>query len=323
MKRPHSLMYRPAMPSDMLDPLADVLALLRPEAVLAAELRAHGRWSLAFDRQPAVKFGVIVEGECLVGVRGGSATTLRAGDVFLLGDPPAAFIASDPRTRSRSASELLDDTKRRVVRLGSVRAKPIVRIIGGHFLLDSANAHILLDALPACARIPADEATPLRALMPLLIDEVRSAKLGRTRALDQLSQLVLTYALRWLDSAGGSAGRSGWLRALAHPQIGAALRHIHTTVEKGTSLAELARVAGMSRTVFVARFKDLVGQPPLSYAIQWRVSLAKDTLRTTDRPIGELAFQFGYASESAFSMAFRREVGCSPRAYRNAKSLAK
>jgi hypothetical protein len=74
------------MVSDLLDPLADVLALLRPEAVLAAELRAYGRWSLAFDRQPAVKFGVVVEGECLVGVRGRSATTLRAGDVFLFGE---------------------------------------------------------------------------------------------------------------------------------------------------------------------------------------------------------------------------------------------
>jgi AraC-like DNA-binding protein len=82
----------------------------------------------------------------------------------------------------------------------------------------------------------------------------------------------------------------------------------------GTSLPVLARVAGMSRTAFAARFKELVGQPPLAYAIQWRMSLAKDALRTTDRAIGELAFEFGYASESAFSMAFRREVGCSPRA---------
>jgi AraC-like DNA-binding protein len=48
------------------------------------------------------------------------------------------------------------------------------------------------------------------------------------------------------------------------------------------------------------------------------MSLAKDALRTTDRAVGELAFEFGYASESAFSMAFRREVGCSPRAYRDA-----
>jgi AraC-like DNA-binding protein len=301
------------------DPLADVLALLRPEAVLAAELRAYGRWSLAFHGDPGVKFGVVVEGECRIGIRGRSAKTLRAGDVFLLGDPPTYVVASDMATPSRSAHEFFRSAKKRVARLGSVRARPVVHIVGGRFVLDRANAHLLIEALPAFVCIPADEASPLRGVTRLLIDEVRSRQLGRLRALDQLAQLVLIYALRWLDSEGKSPARAGWLRALADPRIGAALRHIHSSVETGTSLADLARVAGMSRTPFAARFRELVGQPPLAYAIQWRMSLAKDALRTTDRAIGELAFEYGYASESAFSMAFRREVGCSPRAYRDAK----
>lgn len=304
------------MASDNRDPLTEVLALLRPEAVLAAEVRASGRWSLAFDRHPGVKFGVVVEGECLIAVQGRSAKTLRAGDVFLLGGPPPFVMASDMGAPSRSASELLRSTKARVVRLGDARAKPVVYVVGGHFVLDPASAHLLVDALPAFVRIPADEASPLRGLMPLLIDEVRSTQLGRLRALDQLAQLVLTYALRRIEGKGHA--RTGWLRALADRQIGAALRHIHKSVEMGTSLPALARVAGMSRTAFAARFKELVGQPPLAYAIQWRMSLAKDALRTSDRAIGALAFEFGYASESAFSMAFRREVGCSPRAYRDA-----
>jgi transcriptional regulator GlxA family with amidase domain len=80
--------------------------------------------------------------------------------------------------------------------------------------------------------------------------------------LDQLAQLVLAYALRWLDSDGKSPARTGWLRALADTRIGAALSHIHSNVETGTSLVELARVAGMSRTAFAARFKELAGQPP-------------------------------------------------------------
>lgn len=305
------------MPTATRDPLADVLALLRPESVLAAELRAHGRWSLAFDPDPAVKFGVVVEGECLIAIRGRAPKRLSAGDIFLLGGPPPFVVASDMETPSRSAKAFLSSAGARVARLGSQRAKPSVHLLGGHFLLDPTNAHLLVDALPPFVRIPAGEATSLRGLIPLLVDEVRSAQLGRVRALDQLAQLVLTYALRWLDSEGKSRARAGWLRALADPRIGAALRHIHSHVEDGTSLTELARVAGMSRTAFAARFKELVGLPPVAYAIQWRMSLAKDALRTTDRAIGGLAFELGYESESAFSMAFRREVGCSPRAYRS------
>jgi AraC-like DNA-binding protein len=197
-----------------------------------------------------------------------------------------------------------------------VQTKPAAST--GRFALDPANAHLLVEALPEFMRIPADEASSLRDVTRLLVDEVRDAQNGRLRAVDQLAQVVLTYALRWLDSEGKSPARTGWLSALADSRIGAALRHIHGSVETGTSLADLARVAGMSRTVFAARFKELVGQPPLAYTIQWRMSLAKDALRTTNRTIGELAFKLGYESESAFSMAFRREVGCSPRAYRRA-----
>jgi AraC-like DNA-binding protein len=302
------------------DPLADVLALLRPQAVLAAELRAHGRWSIAFDRLPAVKFGAIVSGECLIGIRGRSATALRSGDFFLLSGPQPYFMASDVGAPSRNASELFGRTNERVAELGDRsgdrRAKPVVRAVGGHFVIDPVNAHLLVDALPPFVRIPADEAGPLRGLMPLLVDEVRSNEIGRQRVLDQLAQLVLAYALRWLDADGKSPARIGFLRAFADERIGAALRHIHASVKTGTSLRDLARVAGMSRTAFAERFKELVGQSPLAYAIEWRMSLAKDALRTNDRAIGALAFDLGYASESAFSTAFKREVGRSPRAYR-------
>ncbi len=300
---------------DVRDPLADVLALLRPEAAVAAEVHAYGRWSLAFDAYPGVKFGIVVEGECRIAVRGRRATTLRAGDVFLLGSGRSYVMASDMATPSRDGNDFLRRAKR-VVRLGGVREKPVAHIVGGRFALDPANAHLLVEALPDLVRIPAEQARSLRDVTRLLVDEVRAARSGRLRALDQLAQLVLTYALRWLDSEGESPARTSWLRALADPRIGAALRHVHGNVEKGTSLSELARVSGMSRTAFAARFKALVGRSPLAYAIDWRMALAKDALRMTDRPIGELAFELGYASESAFSTAFRRDVGCAPRAYR-------
>ncbi|MFT3706958.1 MAG: cupin domain-containing protein [Archangium sp.] len=259
------------------DPLADVLAILRPQALLAAEVSARGRWGLRFDASPDdLKFGFVAEGECVIALRGRKPTTLRAGDVFLLGGAPPYVIASDVSAPSQNASAVLHRTG--VVRLGSGKTKP-VRVIGGRFALDPANAHLLVRAVPPLVRIPAGDAAALRSVTQLLIDEVRSRHSARGRALDQLAQLVLTYALRWLDSDGKT---SGLLRALADAQIGAALRHIHATVEKGTSLPELARIAGMSRATFAERFKALVGQPPLAYAIEWKISLAKDALRTTD-----------------------------------------
>jgi AraC-like DNA-binding protein len=297
------------------DPLGDVLTLLRPETVLAAELRAYGSWGLSFESYPHVKFGTIAYGRCVIAVRGGRAQRFERGDVYLLCNPPPYVMASDVRASRQQANAVFSRATDGVVQLGRRHGNLSAHLIGGHFVLDAANAHLLVDALPSLVRIPADAAGSVRDIARLLIDEVRASQLGRVRALDQLAQLLLTFTLRSLERAS-KGSPTGWLRAIADPQIGPALRHIHTNVGGRTSLVELARVAGMSRTTFAERFKDLVGMPPLGYAIQWKMSLAKDALRTGDRPVGELAFAFGYESESAFSTAFRREVGCSPRAYR-------
>ncbi|MCB9763902.1 MAG: AraC family transcriptional regulator [Alphaproteobacteria bacterium] len=297
------------------DPLQDVLTLLRPRAAIAAELRAHGPWRLAFTDHAGIKFGVIVQGGCGLFLPGRPAEALRAGDIFLLTRPPPYEMASDAAARPLVARSLFSGNDARTTIIGDASATPVLQAIGGHFDVDATNVH-LLECLPMFVRIPAAGAGALRDVIRLLVDEVRQDEPGRLRVLDQLAQLVLTYTLRWLDGDGRALDRAGWLKALADPRIGASLRHIHGSVAQGTSLDELAGVAGMSRTAFTTRFKELVGHPPLTYALRWRMSLAKDALRTTDRRIGELAFELGYKSESAFSLAFRREVGASPRAFR-------
>ena len=69
-------------------------------------------------------------------------------------------------------------------------------------------------------------------------------------------------------------------------------------------------------TAFALRFKAVAGVAPLAYLTAWRMRLAQRALRDEDVNVAELATQLGYASESAFSHAFKREVGVGPRAYR-------
>jgi AraC-like DNA-binding protein len=73
----------------------------------------------------------------------------------------------------------------------------------------------------------------------------------------------------------------------------------------------------MSRTSFAERFRDVAGVPPLAYLNRWRMLLARRALRHGDARVGALAAELGYASESAFSTAFKREVGESPLRYRS------
>ena len=77
----------------------------------------------------------------------------------------------------------------------------------------------------------------------------------------------------------------------------------------------------MSRTTFALKFKATVGTSPMDYLTRWRMLVAGDRLTTSGDPISAIALSLGYESESSFSTAFKRVMGCSPRQYSRGRNL--
>lgn len=103
------------------------------------------------------------------------------------------------------------------------------------------------------------------------------------------------------------------LTGLTDPQIASALRAFHADIRRSWSVASLSAEARMSRSVFSQRFTSLVGQPPMTYALHWRMAVACDALRFSGRSLDEIALAAGYGSASAFSTAFtKRSAGHRP-----------
>ena len=78
----------------------------------------------------------------------------------------------------------------------------------------------------------------------------------------------------------------------------------------------------MSRSTFALRFKETVGESPLEYLTRWRMLLAGDKLENSSDSISVIALSLGYQSESAFSTAFKRVMGSSPRQYSHGRNPA-
>jgi AraC-like DNA-binding protein len=81
-------------------------------------------------------------------------------------------------------------------------------------------------------------------------------------------------------------------------------------------VANLAAAVGSSRAVFVRRFTDLVGEPPIAFLTGWRLALAADLLRSSRATIASVAKQVGYSTPFALSSAFKRAYGVSPNMHR-------
>jgi len=180
----------------------------------------------------------------------------------------------------------------------------------------------LLDVLPPWIHIRASSphAATFRWLLEQLVREQKGNLPGTRLASGQLAQLLFIQILRaHLENAEGVP--PGWLRALGDPHIAPALRLMHAEPGRAWGLDELAKACAMSRTTFAGHFKVIAAVPPLTYLTEWRMRLAERALRENDTSIGVLAQSLGYGSESAFSNAFKRCVGVSPRNFRLAQGI--
>ncbi|MGU3286068.1 AraC family transcriptional regulator [Methylobacterium mesophilicum] len=292
------------------DPLSDVLAVLGARSVRGTRLEASGDWALSFQGQGRLKFVAVVHGRCWLLLPGSPPEVLEEGDVFLLSNTPF-IVASDPTVQPIDGMPLYRPVGEDVVRLGE--GQETVMVGGGASFADG-DASFVLEALPAFLRVDRTSigAASVARVLALLEAEVGDGRPGTSFVTDRLAEILLVEAIRAYVATGIADG-IGWIAALADPRVGTALRLMHRDVARPWTTSLLAAEVGMSRSAFAQRFSQYVGRPPLDYLTRWRMVLARRRLRTSRTSIAQVAAEVGYSSQSAFTFAFKRTFGCTPR----------
>lgn len=307
-----------------MDPLSDLIRLAELQTVVSGELHASGAWSLRMPRPEGLKFFAILRGRAWLQLEGGEPLLLGPGDVVVLHWDRSFLLASDLAAPEQDVRELFREA-RAIPMTPAASRSPVVTLgdgsefhqIGGHVQLDAERGLPLAKVLPPLIHLRGDapETSVLRWLVERLVHERATAQSGHALMTEQLAQILFLQALR-LHLAHGEQVPPSWLRAMTDERLQPALRRMHAEPGRDWQLEELANAAAMSRTSFATRFKELAGIPPLAYLTQWRMQLARRALRQDPRPFGAWCGDLGYASESAFSHAFKRVTGQSPAQYR-------
>lgn len=297
----------------MMDPLSDVLSLLKPQSFMFRGLDLGGSWSIHFPAYQCIRCYALLTGECWFALDGAAAIRLRAGDCILLPRGHSFVLASELSLEPVNAASFL---------AGALEGGVIthqgggeVTGIGGYFTFANAQSAMFLDVLPDIVHICAEaDRFALRWFIERLMQELRVPQPGSYLLAQQLVQQILVQVLR-LCIARGAVDNVGWIFALADPSMNAALSAMHANPSNRWTLDSLAELASMSRSSFASKFKKTVGLPAIEYLSQWRMLLAKDRLVNSKDSIAVISRSLGYESESAFSTAFKRLIGCSPRHY--------
>jgi AraC-like DNA-binding protein len=297
-----------------LDPLSDVLSLLIPTTSIAGGFDLGGKWAVQFEKHNGLKYFALVRGCAWLAVDGEpSAIRLEAGDCVLLPNGRRFVIARELDYEPVGIDRIPERDWNGGI--AKVNEGNDTLMLGGHFGFSGEHVDILLGTMPAIIRLrdEADKAG-LRWALERMRKELSEPQPGAKLVVRHLTHLLLVQTLRLYLSHGVGKG-VGWLFALADPQIGKALGAMHTEPGYRWTLPDLANKAGMSRSKFAKRFKALAGTAPIEYLTRWRMLLACDKLAKSTNSVSNIAHMLGYESEAAFSTAFRRTVGCSPRKY--------
>ena len=293
----------------MVDPLAEVVTLLQPQARFSKVVSCAGPWRVRRSEAGQPFYGVILDGACRLAADGQEPISLQQGDFVLI---PAAYgftmsslapVAED----CDSAPIMLPHGE---FRLGAQSGPPDAQMLIGYCVFGSPDAALLVSLLPQLLHVRGEKR--LATLVQLVGEESRAQRPARDVIVARLLEVLLIEALR---SAAGTAASPGLLRGLADERLAVAIRRMHENMTRPWTVAQLAKEAALSRSAFFERFSRAVGIAPMAYLLAWRIAMAKDLLRREEGGVAEVAERVGYGSASAFSVAFTRHVGLAPMRY--------
>jgi AraC-like DNA-binding protein len=270
-----------------------------------------------------VIFHLITEGQCWVEMEGQAAVRAVAGDTILFPQGDAHSMCSEPGVPAAGGANLAEVLARRPRKLIYGAGGSVTRLVCGYLACDARPAGILLNGLPPILKVSLSGSKAgdwLLASVQYALTEARSPRPGGAGVLAKLAEVLFIEVLRQYMNEG-AAGRIGWLAAVGDRIVGAALKAVHEQPATAWTVNELARVSCTSRSVLAERFQLLVGCSPIQYLTQWRMLLATRLLSEGNAPLGRIAEEIGYQTDTAFSRAFRREFGVPPARWRRDRKL--
>ena len=291
-----------------MDTLSDIIRLLRPTAAISKPIAARGHWGVRYLAHDAPGFTIVLAGQAWLTFDDKEPLLLSQGDFLLLPTTPAFSLSSEP---GRACIPV--EPRNEAARHGEQEGDPDFVALGGSFAFERANAPLLLALLPDIIHIPATEGRVTRfgRLIDLLAEECATDYPGKELIIQRMLEALLVEALRW-RGIGSQATSTSMLSGMQDPALARSLKAMHADVRANWTVADLARIAGLSRSGFAARFGEVLGCAPIEYLARWRMAIAKDALLRGVKSLDRIADEIGYESASAFSTAFRKRLGCPP-----------
>lgn len=141
-----------------------------------------------------------------------------------------------------------------------------------------------------------------------------SGELAPGAVCGKIATAVVAVVIRTWAERG--CAPSGWLAGVGDLYLARTVEAIHADPGRRWTVADLARIAAMSRSTFAERFRGELGVSPAAYLNKVRMARAQQLLGRDGLSVTEASRLLGYESDIGFSRAFNRHVGSTPAVWR-------
>ena len=287
-----------------------------------SRLRLSPPFGIDFQATGMARFHFLGQGEALLVLPDQPARPLRAGDAVLIPRGHPHQILSGPRVASRALESYTPESicpsfyEVRACDTALCRSKDTT-VLTGAMELDLVTMHPLVALMPEAMSVGAllDRQPEMRSILGAMESEMAQDRPGSAGVLARLADVIAALIVRgWIEC--GCDNASGVITALRDPRLARVLVELHKDPGRPWDVPMMADLMGASRSVFSERFVAVLGISPLRYVTDLRMRIAAQWLAQESSSVALVADRLGYASQAAFTRAFRRVIGTSPARYR-------
>ncbi|HHL2559420.1 TPA: AraC family transcriptional regulator [Yersinia enterocolitica] len=302
--------------------ISELLLEMRLRGVQYRRLQTGSEFGVGFSNRPGhAYFHYIAVGTALLRTHDGTLYELKAGSMVFMPQGEAHQLISDVSCSFQHIDTLgsapLGEAVSGINTCPSSHPTPSTVLFYGCMEFDLGGMQGLGKLMPQAIVVEANEQI-YPGLVPILGAmkfEICSGRAGFAGILARLAEVAAAMIVRgWIEN--GSENAAGLIAALRDPRLARAILAIHRDTSREWSVAELAAQSHVSRSVFAERFKSIIGIPPLRYVREVRMRIAGHWIIHDKISIDTVALRLGYASQAAFSRAFKRINGYPPGAMR-------
>jgi len=299
-----------------MDVLSDILESIRLKANIYPKIAVtQNSWGIEVPEDNRSQFWRLLKGTCYLTVKGEAPIKMKEGEIFFIPHGAAQQISGNPMNTCVPAAEY-----GKALFNGSPLFKGSDEetvLMGGHFVINPAFKHPFIHSLPKLMHITKMQSELclwLNNVAVFLNEEISNEKAGTKVILGRLADIIFILIIRAYIVQEHI--EQGFLMALKDERISNSLKSMHEFPENEWTIDQLAKKAGMSRSLYCKEFKKSVGETPMSYLTNWRIIKSKEILSASKENISEVAAKVGYQSEAAFNRLFKTKVGMTPAGYR-------